>query len=142
MPILNIVAKAIAKPIPRMFSSKGHAIVDYLNIACFLVGTAVLWRRSKNAAMGALVCGTAQLAIALATDYPGGISKAISFRKHGEIDLGLAAMTATMPEFMGVRGGAEKKFFLAEGALITIVHELTRFPETQPKKVGLTRQAA
>ena len=91
--------------------------------------------------MGALACSTAQLAIALATDYPGGISKAISFRKHGEIDLGLAAMTATMPEFMNITG-AEKRFFIAEGALITIVHELTRFPELQPKKVGLARRAA
>jgi hypothetical protein len=35
MPILNKVAKAIAKPIPGMFSAKGHAIVDYLNVACF-----------------------------------------------------------------------------------------------------------
>jgi hypothetical protein len=93
MPIVNTVAKAIAKPIPRMFSPKAHAILDYLNVACFLVGDAVFWRRSKSAALGSLICGTTQLAISLVTDYPGGMAKAISFRKHGEIDLGLAAMT-------------------------------------------------
>jgi hypothetical protein len=33
----------------------------------------------------------------------------IGFRQHGEIDLGLAAMSATMPEFMGLKRSTEKK---------------------------------
>ena len=143
MPIVNTVAKAIAKPIPRMFSPKAHAILDYLNVACFLVGAAVFWRRSKSAALGSLICGTTQLAINLVTDYPGRMAKAISFGKHGEIDLGLAAMTATMPEFMGVKSGSEKEFFIAEGALITIAEELTRrFPKLEANKMGAARRPA
>jgi hypothetical protein len=34
-----------------------------------------------------------------------------------------------MPEFLAFKDEDEKKFFLAEGAMITAVSELTRFPE-------------
>jgi hypothetical protein len=67
--------------------------------------------------------------VSLLTDYPGGVRKWISFRRHREIDLGLAAMTATMPEFLAFKDDAERKFFLAQGALITAATELTQFPE-------------
>ena len=129
MPILNTVAKIIAKPVPRVVSPKGHAILDYVMVGSFLVSAGWLWRRSKRAALAALICSGAELAVNLLTDYPGGVKKVISFRTHAEIDLGLAAMTAMMPEFLAFKDDDEKKFFLAQGALITAVTEITQFPE-------------
>jgi hypothetical protein len=129
MPILNTATKLLARPVPKMISPKAHAIIDYITIGSFLMSAAWFWRRSKRAALAALICGGAELAVNLMTDYPGGIKRAISFRTHGEIDLGLAAMTATMPEFLAFKDDTEKKFFVVNGALITAVRELTQFPE-------------
>jgi hypothetical protein len=112
-----------------MISPKAHAILDYMTAGSLLVTAAWFWSRSKRAAVGALVSGAAELAVSLLTNYPGGVKKVINFRTHREIDFGLAAMTATMPEFLAFKDEDEKKFFLAEGAMITAVSELTRFPE-------------
>jgi len=129
MPILNTAAKLLVKPAPKMISPKAHAIIDYIMVGSFLTSAAWFWRSSKRAALAALICGGAELAVNLLTDYPGGVKRVISFRSHGEIDLGLAAMIATMPEFLAFKDDKEKKFFVANGALITVVRELTRFPE-------------
>jgi hypothetical protein len=112
---------------PKIISPKAHAVVDYVTAGAFLLTAAFYWSRNKRAALGAFVCGGAELATSLLTDYPGGVKKVISFRNHGRIDLGLAAMTATMPEFMGFRHDREKSFFLAQAALITAVTDLTDF---------------
>src|SRR5947207_12482178 len=128
MPILNSLAKVIAKPIPRMISPNAHAVIDYLTIGSFLVSAGFFWGRSKRAALAALICGGTELAVSLLTNYPGGIKKVISFRTHGEIDLGLAAMTATIPEFLAFKNDSEKKFFVTQGALITVATEITQFP--------------
>jgi hypothetical protein len=87
------------------------------------------WGRSKRAAVAALISGGAELAVNLLTDYPGGVKKVIHFRTHRNIDLGLAAMTATMPEFFAFKDESEKKFFLAQGTMITAVSEMTRVPK-------------
>ncbi len=144
MPILNSLARAVAKPIPRMLSPKAHAVLDYITVGSFLVSAGFFWMRSKRAALASLICGGADFAVILLTDYPGGVKKkAISFRSHREIDLGLAAMTATMPEFFAFKDDSEKKFFLSQGALITAVTELTQFPEkAQGTEKGEERQKA
>lgn len=129
MPIFNSVARVAAKPLTDVISPKGHAVIDYVTAGVFLISAALFWRRNKRAAIAALVSGAAELAVGLLTDYPGGAVKAINFRTHREIDLGLAAMTATMPEFLAFKDEKEKKFFLAQGAAMTVVTELTRFPE-------------
>lgn len=129
MPVLNKVAKIALKPLPRMISSRAHAAVDYVIVTSFLAAAATFWRRNKRAAVASLLCGGAKLAVTLLTDYPGGVRKAIPFGHRHEIDLGLAAMTATMPEFLAFKDRPEKNFFLAEGVLITAANELTRFPD-------------
>jgi hypothetical protein len=40
-------------------------------------------------------------------------------------------MTATIPEYLAFEDDAEKRFFLAQGLLITTITELTQFPEKQ-----------
>ncbi len=127
MAIFNTAAKWALKPVPRVISPKAHAFIDYISVGSFLVSAAWFWSHNKRAALAAAICGGTQLAISLLTDYPGGTNKAISFRLHGEIDLGLATMSAAMPEFFDFEDQREKKFFLAEGAMITAVRELTAF---------------
>src|SRR5438270_13593537 len=127
MPMLTSAANVLTKRMPKVISPKAHAVVDYMTAGAFLLTGAIYWPRNKRAALGAFVCAGAELATSLLTDYPGGVKKVISYRNHGKIDLGLAAMTATMPEFMGFRHDREKSFFLAQAALITAVTDLTDF---------------
>jgi len=144
MPILNTATKVLVKPVPKFLSAKAHAVVDYMTVGSFLMSAAWLWPRNKRAALAALIGGGAELALALLTNYPGGVKKAISFHTHGEIDLGLAAMVATMPEFLAFKDDNEKKLFLAQGAIITAVRELTEFPEKPSfaERVAERRKAA
>ena len=144
MPILNTATKVLVKPVPKFLSAKAHAVVDYMTVGSLLMSAAWLWPRNKRAALAALICGGAELALALLTNYPGGVKKAISFHTHGEIDLGLAAMVATMPEFLAFKDDNEKKLFLAQGAIISAVRELTAFPEKPSfaERVAKRRKAA
>src|SRR5881394_16131 len=130
MPLLNSAVQIAAKPFPRAISPRAHAIIDYITVVgSFFMTAAWFWGRSKRAAVAALISGGAELAVNLLTDYPGGVKKVIHFRAHRNIDFGLAAMTATMPEFFAFKDESEKKFFLAQGAMITAVSEMTRVPK-------------
>jgi hypothetical protein len=129
MPLLNSVAKVVAKPPPRMLTPKAHAVVDYVTAASFLIGAGLFWHRNKRAALAALICGGSKIGVSLLTDYPGGVTKVIDFGTRREIDLGLGAMIATMPEFLGFKGDSARTFFLAQGALIAASTELTQFPD-------------
>ena len=129
MPILNTVAQMVAKPFPRVISPTTHAVLDHVNVGVLLMSGAWFWRRNKRAALGALVGGGAALILNLLTSYPGRPRNVISFRSRREIDLGLAGMISTMPEFFAFRDDEERKFFMAEGVLMAVVTELTQFPE-------------
>jgi hypothetical protein len=93
------------------------------------MSAAWFWKRNKRAAIGALVAGGAELTVSLLTNYPGGVKKVIDLRTHRDIDFGLGAMTASMPEFLAFKEDEERKLFLAQGAIITGVNAMTRFPE-------------
>jgi hypothetical protein len=127
MPMLTSATNVLTRRMPKIISPKAHAVVDYIAAGAFLLTGAFCWSRNKRAALGAFICGGAELATALLTDYPGGVKKVISLRNHEKIDIGLAAMTATMPEFMRFRETREKKFFLAQAGVMTAVTNLTDF---------------
>ena len=127
MPILNTITKKVTKPMPKLLSPKAHAVVDYLVAGSFLALGALFWRHNKRAALSAFICGGSELALNLLTDYPGGVKKIISFPLHRDLDLGLAGMTALMPDFMGVDDSGKKAVFLMHGAGITAVTNLTEF---------------
>jgi hypothetical protein len=129
MPVLNTLVKVAAKPLPRVITPRAHAALDYVIAGSFFATAAWFWRRNKRAALASLVCGGARLAVSLLTDYPGGARKVIRFHTRREIDLGLAAMTATMPEFFAFQDEPQKNFFVLQGVLTTAANELTQFPE-------------
>jgi hypothetical protein len=112
---------------PKALSPKAHAIADYIVVGSLLLAGALFWRKNKRAAMSALICGGAELALNLLTDYPGGIRKVIHPRTHERIDLGLAAMTAAMPEFMEFDDDKKRHFFLLQSGAVTVLANLTEF---------------
>jgi hypothetical protein len=140
MPILTSVANSITKPLPKLLSPKAHAIADYLTIGAFAATAALFWKRNKRAALGALICGGAELVVNLLTDYPGGITDVISYRAHGKIDIGLAAMSATMPEFMAFPDDREKTFFIAQAVSITALTNLTDFEQRRSRSRLIDRR--
>ena len=91
MAMLNTVAKAITRPMPRMISHKSHSTLDYLTAGVFLASAGFFWRRNKRAAMASLVSGTAVAALSALTEYPGGVNGVFGLEKHRNIELGLAA---------------------------------------------------
>jgi Na+/proline symporter len=125
MPMLNTVAKAITKPMPRVISPKSHSMVDYVTAGVFLASAAFFWRRNKRAAIASLVSGTAVAAVSAMTEYPGGVNGVFGLARHRDIEVGLAAMVATMPEFFSFENEPEKNFFRVQGVLMTCVSELT-----------------
>ncbi|HEY7353584.1 MAG TPA: hypothetical protein VH596_12520 [Terriglobales bacterium] len=131
MPVLTKLVQIAVKPIPKTLTPKAHAIVDYISVGACLMAAASFWGRNKRASVAALITGGGTLLLALLTDYPGGVKKVIKFRTHREIDFGLAAMTATMPDFFAFKDDHERKFFLAEGVLISAVNEMTQLPGPQ-----------
>jgi len=93
------------------------------------------WRRNRRAARASLMCGSAELALMLLTDYPGGALDLISFRTHRELDYGLAALAAAIPEALAFAGDDETKLFRVQGALITLLGELTQDPVVPARRV-------
>lgn len=132
MPVILGMADALTRRLPKVVSPRGHALADYATIAVFGIAAAVLWNSNRRAAHAALLCAGAELAVNLLTNYPGGAAKMIPFRTHGRIDLGLAAMAATMPEFLRFR--EHRGFFLAQSGAITATANLTDFRPARPPR--------
>jgi hypothetical protein len=141
MPVFTSIANALTKPLPKVLSPKAHAMADYATIGAFAATAAVYWRRNKRAAIGCLICAGAGAIVNLLTDYPGGATDVISYRTHEKLDIGLAAMSATMPEFMAFADDREKTFFLAQAAGITAITNLTDFEQPRRRDRRSSRAA-
>jgi hypothetical protein len=131
----------VMKPLPRMISPRAHAIFDYIAAGSMFASAAWLWPRNKRASMAALICGGTELGVSMLTDYDGGVRRVIHFGARREIDLGLGAMMAMMPEFLGFDDEPEKKVFVAQGVALTVMSELTDFPE-EPERIERSRTRA
>jgi hypothetical protein len=144
MPVLHSSVKLLTKHMPKVVSPRTHAVLDCVTAGTFLAGGLLLLRRrrDKRAGISALVCGVAQTVTSLLTDYPGGVTGLISFPTHGKIDMGLAAMTATLPEFMGFADAQDVGFFRAQAVLITANAGLTDFGHGRNYDQALEHEAA
>lgn len=144
MPVLHSSVKLLTKHMPKVISPRTHAVLDYVTAGTFLAGGVLLLkrRRDKRAGVTALVCGVAETITSLLTDYPGGVTGLISFPTHGKIDMGLAAMTATLPEFMDFANGDDMGFFRAQAVLITANAGLTDFGRGRDYDEAFQHEAA
>lgn len=134
MPILQQAARWSTNRLPKVINPKTHAIIDYATAASFFGMAALFWNRNKHAAISCLVCGAAETITSLLTDYPGGVTDAISFETHGSIDFGLSGLVAGLPDMMRFSDDSESRFFRIQGAALAVVTGLTDFTGTGETK--------
>jgi len=135
------VANAVTKPMPRIISPKSHSMLDYVTAGVFLASAGFFWKRNKRAAIASLVSGTAVAAVSALTEYPGGVNGVFGLERHRNMEMGLAAMVATMPAFFSFEDEPEKNFFRIQGVLMTCISELTDLNhEHQPHPEAETPQ--
>ena len=115
---------------PKVISARTHAVIDYIHAGTnFLVG-AMLWKKNRPAAIGAMALGAGVLGNALMTDYPLGVFRLYPFKVHGRLDYGVAAASAFMPEMTGTRPHTpEGKFFRIQGTGETGIAAITDYDD-------------
>ncbi|HZQ67361.1 MAG TPA: hypothetical protein VFA68_02485 [Terriglobales bacterium] len=120
-------ADALTRRLPKFLTPKAHAAGDYLAAGMFFAASALFWRRNRRAALGSAACGGLKLVSSSLTDYDESRSNLISLPFHKKADLGIAAMSAAIPEFLGIQEPGPKRFFLAQAVLMTVMANLTDF---------------
>jgi hypothetical protein len=135
MPLTQTAANMVADKLPKVLDAKSHAIMDYVTVAGFAALAAMFWGRNKRASIAAAVCGGAVAATSLLTNYPGGVKRVISFQTHGRIDVGLAGMTAAIPNFLAFGDEDEAKYFRGAALMETVITGLTDFDSPVRSKV-------
>ena len=120
----------IDRAMPKVISAKTHGIIDYVHAGTnFLVGSLFLRRGNKGAAIGAFALGASVLANALMTDYPLGVFRLYSFKKHGLLDYGVAGASAAMPKMIGGEDSAANTFFRVQGTGEALIAGLTNYAD-------------
>ena len=142
MPLMQKGVAMLSNRMPKVIGPKTHAIIDYAVAATFFSVAALFWSRNKRAAVSSLVCGMATTANSLLTDYPGGVYKVMSFPTHGKIDMGLAGLTASMPNLMGFEDDRESRFFQLQAIAETGVTAMTDFEALNRTDYYRHREAA
>jgi hypothetical protein len=134
MPLLEKATMWATNKMPKVINPTVHAIIDYGTAATFFAMAALFWRRNKRAAISSLVCGGAETVTAMLTDYPGGVTDAISFETHGRIDFGMSGLISSMPNLMRFSDDNESTFFRMQGLAMAAVTGLTDFTGTGERK--------
>ena len=127
MPLLHKGVQMLSDKAPKVISPRVHAILDYAVVAggFFLIG-ALAWKRHKRAAVSSVILGGAETALAMITDFPGGVAPLIDMHTHLRVDAGLSAVTATMPNLMGFTDEWPSTFFRLHGAAMAAVGGMTQ----------------
>jgi hypothetical protein len=100
--------------VPKVISPGQHAVLDY-GVASFYLGLAAKYRNRNRAAAGlAALNGVMVLGLALATDYPGGVFRTLSFRAHRTMDWFQAGLAACGPVLLGFADAPEAKTFYSQ----------------------------
>jgi hypothetical protein len=126
MPVLQKGVAALSHKMPKVISTKAHAIIDYATIGTLGLLAGLFWGKHKRAAISAIICAGAELTTVLLTDMPGGVADVISLPTHVKIDFGLAAMASAMPSFMGFDDDPEAKWFRFVGLNVTANAAMTQ----------------
>ncbi|HVH86859.1 MAG TPA: hypothetical protein VM912_09045 [Terriglobales bacterium] len=129
MPISTKLTELATKPLPKVINPKTHAIIDWATAGAFTASGALLWRKNKRAALASMICGNLVGSLIFLTDCPGGVWKKISFETHGNIDPGVSALVASMPNLLGFSGESESKLFQSMGIGLAAVRSMTNFEE-------------
>ena len=131
MPLVQKSVAMLSNRMPKVINPTTHAVIDYAVAATFFAVGAIFWTRNKRAAISSLVCGFAATVNSMITDYPGGVFRRMSYQNHGRVDMGLAGLTAAMPDMMGFDDEREARFFSTSALAETLVTVMTDF-DAQP----------
>ncbi len=134
MAIMQKGVALAANRMPKKISPRVHAALDYAVAGSFLLAGALFWKRNRRAAVGSLLCGGATAAVSLLTDYSGENGKPISYAMHGQIDSGLIAMTAAMPNLMNIEDEPQARFFSGQAMAKTAITAMTNFDPPRRQK--------
>ena len=129
MPISTKLTELATKPLPKFISPGIHAAIDWGTAGAFIAAGALLWNKNKRAALSSLISGNLIGSLIFLTDCPGGVWKKISFETHGNIDPGVSALVASLPNLLGFSNESEAKLFQGMGIGLAAVRSLTRFEE-------------
>lgn len=124
----------IDRILPKVISARTHGVIDYVHAGTNLLAGALLLRRDRRAATGALLLGAGVLANALMTDYPLGVFRVYGFETHGALDYGVASVCTAMPKLMGIEKGESKAFFRMQGVGQTAIAGLTNYHDRDGAK--------
>src|SRR5215218_6714294 len=105
--------------VPKVIDASTHAVIDYVTAASFFGLGAYLQHHHPRASAFAYANGAAVLGLAMLTDYPGGVFRAVSFRTHGWVDVLLAGMTAAGPAMLGFADEPIAEVFYGQAAIET-----------------------
>ena len=139
MAVLISAADALTRRLPKLISPKAHAAGDYLTAGIFLAASTLFWRNNKRAALGAVACGGLRLVSSALTDYDGDGSSLVSLQLHSRVDMGIAAMSAAIPELIGIKEPGPKRFFIGQAIFITALANLTDFRPTARRRLFKVR---
>lgn len=111
----------------KILSPRAHGYVDYLVVAWFLGGPGV-FEFGGLAATIAYVLAAVHLLLTIATDFPMGLVKLVSFPLHGLIEVGVVILLFALPWVAGFSGDeVAKNFYVAAGAGVLLVFLITDY---------------
>jgi hypothetical protein len=100
----------------KAITPERHALLDYGVAATFVtIGFRCISTNRAAAALAFINAGLV-LGTSLMTDYPGGVWPVISFKTHGMMDVGQAALAGAGPMLFGFADEPEAKAFYAQAA--------------------------
>ncbi len=123
---------------PRIISSRTHSWIDYIHAGTNLLFAALFFKRNKRAAAGALLLGSSVIANALMTDYERGVFRLYSFKVHGMLDYGVAALSSAWPAITNTTDTPEAKYFYGQGIAEKLIAGITDYTDNS----GATRIGA
>jgi hypothetical protein len=113
----------------KVINAKNHAVIDYIHAGSFLVAAALFRDRNPRASNASFALGLGVLTNALMTDYPLGVFRAYSFKTHGILDYGVAALCTALPNMLGIEGTPESMFFRGQGIGETGIAAITDYSD-------------
>src|SRR3954462_8399173 len=100
----------------KAITPERHAILDY-GVAATFFAMGLRYRSTNRAASTlAFINAGLVLGMSMLTDYPGGVWPTISFKTHGLMDVGQAALAGAGPALFGFAGEPEAKACYAQAA--------------------------
>lgn len=133
MSFLASTADLATRRLPKVFTPDAHRTADFLLAVSFAAAGAWFFPRNPRAALGAWISGASLLGLTLLTSYPGKRRRYLAYPLHGKIEIGMAGMVATMPEFLRLAGDKERRYFSVKAGLLTVVSNLTAFSESRDR---------